>query len=119
MSSSADTVSGRFAGKTAIVTGAGSGIGRATALQLAHEGATVVAADVSETRLNELTAENSGRALIPVTADIATGDGVAWGGAAGAAGGGGGGGWGGWGGGEVGGGGGGGWGGVGVARGGS
>jgi NAD(P)-dependent dehydrogenase (short-subunit alcohol dehydrogenase family) len=36
MSSSTDTVPGRFAGKTAIVTGAGSGIGRATALQLAR-----------------------------------------------------------------------------------
>ena len=76
MSSSTDTVSGRFAGKTAIVTGAGSGIGRATALQLAREGATVVAADISEARLNELTAENSGPALIPVMADIVTGDGV-------------------------------------------
>ena len=77
MSSSTDTVSGRFAGKTAIVTGAGSGIGRATALRLAREGAAVVAADISEARLSELTAENSGLALIPVAADVATGDGVA------------------------------------------
>jgi NAD(P)-dependent dehydrogenase (short-subunit alcohol dehydrogenase family) len=77
MSTSAETVLGRFAGKTAIVTGAGSGIGRATALRLAREGAAVVAADISGTRLEELTAENSGLALIPVTADVATGDGVA------------------------------------------
>ena len=77
MSTSTDTVSGRFAGKNAIVTGAGSGIGRATALRLAREGATVVAADIPEARLNELTAESPGPALIPVTADVATGDGVA------------------------------------------
>jgi NAD(P)-dependent dehydrogenase (short-subunit alcohol dehydrogenase family) len=76
MSTSTDTVSGRFAGKTAIVTGAGSGIGRATALRLAREGATAVVADISEARLNELTAGHPGLALIPVTADIATGDGV-------------------------------------------
>lgn len=36
---------GRFAGKRAIVTGAASGIGRATALLLAQEGARIVIAD--------------------------------------------------------------------------
>jgi NAD(P)-dependent dehydrogenase (short-subunit alcohol dehydrogenase family) len=76
MSTSTDTVPGRFAGKAAIVTGAGSGIGRATALRLAREGATVVAADISGARLEELAAQNPGLALIPVTADVATGDGV-------------------------------------------
>jgi NAD(P)-dependent dehydrogenase (short-subunit alcohol dehydrogenase family) len=77
MSQSTDTVAGRFAGKTAIVTGAGSGIGRATVLRLAREGAAVVAADISGARLDALTAENPGLALIPVTADVATADGVA------------------------------------------
>lgn len=37
----------RFSGKTVIVTGAGSGIGRATARAFAAEGANVVAADLS------------------------------------------------------------------------
>ena len=77
MSQSTDTVPGRFDGKTAIVTGAGSGIGRATALRLAREGAAVVAADISEARLEELAAGNPGLALIPVTADVVTSDGVA------------------------------------------
>ena len=35
-----------LAGKIAIVTGAGSGIGRATARRFAAEGATVIAADL-------------------------------------------------------------------------
>src|SRR3954447_15558833 len=39
--------SGRFSGKTIIVTGAGSGIGRATASRIAREGGRVIAVDVS------------------------------------------------------------------------
>ncbi len=77
MSTSTGIIPDRFAAKTTIVTGAGSGIGRATALRLAHEGGTVIAADISGARLAELTAGNAGLALIPVTADIATSDGVA------------------------------------------
>ena len=38
----------RFAGKTAVITGAASGIGRATVLKLAGEGGCVFAADIDE-----------------------------------------------------------------------
>ncbi|MBN9158104.1 MULTISPECIES: SDR family NAD(P)-dependent oxidoreductase [unclassified Microbacterium] len=47
----------RFAERTIIVTGAGSGIGRATALRLASEGARIVGVDASRTRLQELERE--------------------------------------------------------------
>ena len=42
-------MSGRVAGRVAIVTGAGSGIGQASAVRLAEEGAFVVCADINET----------------------------------------------------------------------
>lgn len=43
-------MSGRLAGKVAVVTAAGSGIGRAIARRFAAEGAAVVVSDVDETR---------------------------------------------------------------------
>lgn len=46
----------RFEGRTAIVTGAASGIGRATALLLAREGACVLAADVQDAANEETVA---------------------------------------------------------------
>ncbi len=43
----------RHAGKVAIVTGAGNGIGRATVMRLLKEGATVIGCDVSAEALDE------------------------------------------------------------------
>jgi 2-keto-3-deoxy-L-fuconate dehydrogenase len=47
-------MSGRLAGKTALVTAAGQGIGRASALLFAAEGATVWATDIDEAALHGL-----------------------------------------------------------------
>ena len=57
---------GSFAGKVAFVTGAGSGMGRTTALAFAREGASVVLADVSDEGNKEtarMIEELGGRAL--------------------------------------------------------
>ena len=61
---------GRYAGHVAVVTGAGSGIGRATARRLAAEGAAVACLDVAEdaieavaSEINLEAAEAGGRAI--------------------------------------------------------
>ena len=55
-------------GKTVVVTGAGSGIGRATALMTAAQGATVVVADIADTAHETVTqitdAGGSARAVV-------------------------------------------------------
>src|SRR5688572_20885477 len=63
---------GNFTGKVAFVTGAAGGIGRATALAFAREGASVVVADVSEQN-NQETArmiEALGGHALAVTCDV-------------------------------------------------
>ena len=47
-------MTGRLAGKTAFITAAGQGIGRASALAMAREGATVIATDVNPKLLEAL-----------------------------------------------------------------
>lgn len=66
MSSTKDQLS--LNGKTAIVTGASSGLGAAIALLFAEYGAKVIALARREDRLKSLAEQNSN--IIPVTADV-------------------------------------------------
>src|ERR1700723_1583983 len=53
-------MSGRLAGKIAFLTAAGQGIGRATALAFADEGAVVWATDINEQLLTALSHDRTG-----------------------------------------------------------
>jgi NAD(P)-dependent dehydrogenase (short-subunit alcohol dehydrogenase family) len=70
---------GMLEGKRAVVTGAASGIGRASALRFAAEGAQVIAADLSEAGLAETlaAAETAGHRIVAATADAGNEDDVA------------------------------------------
>ena len=61
-----------FAGKTIIVTGAASGIGRATALIFAREGANVVCADINEKGAGEAAAavDSKGGKALAIKVDV-------------------------------------------------
>src|SRR6266849_8022076 len=61
-----------FAGKTIIITGAGSGIGRATALIFAREGANVVCADLNEDGARQTAdqATAKGGKALPLRTDV-------------------------------------------------
>ena len=63
----------KFSGKFAVVTGAGSGIGRALARRCAREGMSVAVVDLHEGRLNTLRAEleSAGAAVLTRSLDVA------------------------------------------------
>jgi len=67
-------MAGRLEGKVAVVTGAGSGIGAATAKAFHREGAKVVAADVSG--LQEDVAKELGEGCLAIHADVSKGEDV-------------------------------------------
>jgi 3-oxoacyl-[acyl-carrier protein] reductase len=65
-------MNGRLAGRIALITGAASGIGRATALLFAQEGARVAALDLDEARVRETGGEiaQQGGTCLPLAADV-------------------------------------------------
>ena len=67
----APVVEGRLTGKIAMVTGAANGIGRASALRLAREGADLVVIDREADPLGSVARaiEGFGRRVLPITAD--------------------------------------------------
>src|SRR4029079_13914909 len=67
------TLSGKYslAGKSAVVTGAGNGIGRAIALAFAEAGASVACVDLDKTAA-EATAKATGKTAIAVACDVSS-----------------------------------------------
>jgi NAD(P)-dependent dehydrogenase (short-subunit alcohol dehydrogenase family) len=67
-----------LAGKTAVITGAGSGMGRAFAERFADAGMNIVLADVEVPRLDEATASVTGRGVeaLAVATDVADAEAV-------------------------------------------
>jgi len=59
----------RLAGKVAFITGAGNGIGRATAILFAREGAKVAIAEI-DVQAGEETAHLAGNETIAIRADV-------------------------------------------------
>ena len=66
----------RLEGKSAIITGAGSGIGRGIALRFAQEGAAVVCADIDETGARQTVrmVQNQGGKAVSLAVDVAQRD---------------------------------------------
>jgi 2-keto-3-deoxy-L-fuconate dehydrogenase len=67
----------RLTGKKALITAAGQGIGRATALAMAETGAKVFATDINEEALSELSHPNIETYVMDVRSDASVKEGVA------------------------------------------
>ena len=61
----------RFADKTVIVTGAGSGIGKATAIRFSEEGANVVLSGTTKEKLDKIAADLPADRTLVVETDVA------------------------------------------------
>jgi 2-keto-3-deoxy-L-fuconate dehydrogenase len=70
-------MTGRVSGKLILVTAAAAGIGRASALMLAREGAHVIATDIDVAGLESLKAEAAGTALDIARLDVLKSDAIA------------------------------------------
>jgi len=67
---------GRFDGKTVIVTGAASGIGKATASRIAREGGRIIACDIAAEKLDALVAELPAADIVAVAGDLTQQDAI-------------------------------------------
>jgi NAD(P)-dependent dehydrogenase (short-subunit alcohol dehydrogenase family) len=65
----------RLEGKTALITGAGSGMGRVACVTFAREGANVIATDISQAGLDEtatLVEKEARGAILPLAGDVSS-----------------------------------------------
>ena len=63
--------------RTALVTGASTGIGRATALALAHAGFDLAVTDLDASWLADVAAEAQGRQVVPIALELRSEDSIA------------------------------------------
>jgi len=69
-------MAGRLQGKTAVVTAAAQGIGRASALAFAREGARVIATDLDMSKLGALAKEEGGSRILARKVDATDASGI-------------------------------------------